>query len=143
MCPGHATGIVSHFTDYPVATTKQFIHCPPMSFCLGQKTMLFRPRKISSKKLLTMDILQRGQSMVFVKKSTFSLSVLLSKESQKETFFDLLDRKEFFLDLKAEVLTQSKKSTFCKGVSPWFLLKNRLFSHMFFFQQKKPERNII
>ena len=42
--------------------------------------------------------------MVFLKKSTFSLSVLLSKEGQKETFFDILERKEGFLDLKCEVL---------------------------------------
>ena len=43
--------------------------------------------------------------MVFLKKSTFSLSDLLSKENQKETIFDILDRKECFLDLKGEVLT--------------------------------------
>ena len=81
--------------------------------------------------------------MVFLKKSTFSSSVLLSKESKKETFFDILDSKECFLDLKSEVLKNSKKSAFCKGVSSWFLTKNRRFSYMFFFEQKKPERNII
>ena len=80
--------------------------------------------------------------MVFLKKSTFSSSVLLSKESKKETFFDILDSKECFLDLKSEVLKKSKKSTFCKGVSPWFLSKSQPFSH-FFFDQKKPERNIF
>ena len=47
--------------------------------------------------------------MVFLQKSTFSSSVLLSKESQKETFFDQLDSKECFLDVKSEVLTKSKK----------------------------------
>ena len=44
--------------------------------------------------------------MVFLKKSTFSSSVLLSKESKKETFFDILDSKECFLDLKSEVLAK-------------------------------------
>ena len=68
--------------------------------------------------------------MVFLKKSTFSLSVLLSKESQKETFFDQLDRKVKFSQSR-------KKSTFCKGVSPWFLSKNWPFSHMLFFSKKK------
>ena len=82
--------------------------------------------------------------MVFLKKSTFSSSVLLSKESKKETFFDILDSKECFLDLKSEVLKNSKKSAFCKGVSSLFLTKNRRFSYMFFFfEQKKPERNIF
>ena len=71
--------------------------------------------------------------MVFPRKWTFSSSVLLSKESKKETFFDVLDRKERFLDLKSEVLKKSKKSTFCKGISPWFLSKNRALFHMFFF----------
>ena len=44
--------------------------------------------------------------MVFLKKSTFSSSVLLSKESKKETFFDILDSKECFLDLKSETLAK-------------------------------------
>ena len=30
-----------------------------------------------------------------------------------------------------------KKSTFCKGVSPWFLSKNWPFSHMLFLSKKK------
>ena len=86
---------------------------------------------------------RRAQSMVFVKKSTFFSFFFLTKKSQKETFFDILDRKECFLDLKSEVLKNSKKWTVCKGVSPWFLSKNRPFSVCFFFQQKKPERNIF
>ena len=54
------------------------------------------------------------------------------KKKQKETFFDVLDRKECFLDRKRKVLKNSKESTFCKGVSSWFLSKNRPFSYMFF-----------
>ena len=75
-------------------------------------------------------------SMVFVNKSTFFFYVFFSKKSQKESFFDILDSKEFFLDLKSEVLAKSKKSTFCNGVSPQFLSKNRPFSYMPFFQQR-------
>ena len=79
--------------------------------------------------------------MVFVKKSTFfSYVFFLSKKSQKETFFDILDRKECFLDLKSEVLKNSKKWTVCKGVSPWFLSKNRPFPPMFFFWTKKARK---
>ena len=62
--------------------------------------------------------------------------VFFSKESQKEIFFDILDIKECSLDPKSEVLKNSKKSTFCKGVSPWFLSKNRPFSHMFFLSKE-------
>ena len=64
-----------------------------------------------------------------------------SKESQKETVFYILECKEYFLHLKSEVLKNSKKWTFCKGVSPWCLSKNRPFPHIFFFEQKEPERN--
>ena len=60
-----------------------------------------------------------------------------SKESQKKTVFYILECKEYFLHLKSEVLKNSKKWTFCKGVSPWFLSKNRPFPHIFFFRAKR------
>ena len=79
--------------------------------------------------------------MVFVKKSTFFSFFFLTKKSQKETFFDILDRKECFLDLKSEVLTKSKTSKFCKGVSPWFLLKKKTFlAYVFFFVSMEREQ---
>ena len=63
-----------------------------------------------------------------------------SQKSQKETFFFILDSKECFLDPKSEILANSKKSTFYTGDSTWFLSKNRPFSHMFFFEQKKARK---
>ena len=66
-----------------------------------------------------------------------------SKKSQKETFFYILDRKQCFLDLKGEVLAKSQKSTFCIGVSPWFLAKNRPFSYNFVFEQKAREKYFL
>ena len=68
---------------------------------------------------------------------------LLSKKSDKETFFDILDRKKCFLNLKSETLAKSKKSTFCKGVSPWFLSKNRPFSYMFFLAKKPRKKDFL
>ena len=70
----------------------------------------------------------------------FLIFFFLTKKSQKETFFHILDRKEFFLDLKSEVLKNSKKLTFCKGVGPCFLSKNRPLSRMFFFWGKKARK---
>ena len=70
--------------------------------------------------------------MVILKKSTFFLSVLLSKESQKETFFDILDSKECFLDSKSEILAKSKKLTFCKGLVHGFCQKIDVFLICFF-----------
>ena len=119
--------------------------------------------------------------MVFVKKSTFfSYVFFLSKKSQKETFFDILDRKEswvspwfclkidlflirFYLSKKGRKkhflifclenkvfwtskvkFSQSrKKSTICKGVSPWFFFRKIDLFLIFFFQQKKKERKIF
>ena len=46
---------------------------------------------------------------------------------RKERFFDILERKQSFLDQKVEVLKGAKKWTFFKGVSPWILSKNELF----------------
>ena len=78
---------------------------------------------------------------MFVKKTDlFLICFFFSKKSKKETFFDILDRKECFLDLKSEVLKKSRKSTFCKGVSPWFLSKNRPFSYMFFILSKESQK---
>ena len=54
---------------------------------------------------------------------------VLSKQSKKLTYFDILDSKECFFDLKSEVLKNSKKWTFCQGV-------NRPFSHLFFSRKK-------
>ena len=95
------------------------------------------------KKSKKIDILQTGYSMVFLKEIPFSSSVLLSKESQKETFFDLLNSEKCFLDLKSEVLAKSKKSTFCKGVSSWFLSKNRPFSYMLFYSKKSQKETFF
>ena len=82
--------------------------------------------------------------MVFIKKSTFFLYVFFSKKSKKEIFLVFFNRKECVLDLKSEVLAKSKKkSTFCKGVSPWFFSTNRTFFHIFFVEPRKPEKNIF
>ena len=67
----------------------------------------------------------------------------LSKQSQKETFFDLLDRNECFLDVKSEVQKKSKKSTFWNGVSPWFLSKNWPVFHIFFFNKERQEETFF
>ena len=82
--------------------------------------------------------------MIFLKKSTCFLYVFfLSKKSQKETFFDILDRKQSFLDLKSEVLTKSKKIDILQRGSPWFLSKNRPFSHIFVLRKKTKKETIF
>ena len=93
----------------------------------------FYTGKLISSKVKKLYILQRGWYMVFAKIPPSSyMCFFVSKQSKKETFFDILDSKECFLDLKREAPAKSKKSAFSKGVSPWFLSKNRPFSYMFF-----------
>ena len=73
----------------------------------------------------------------------FHMFFFLSQKSQKERFFDILDRKEYFLDLKGELLKKSKKSTFCKGVSPWYFIKNRPFPYLFFWAKKVRKKHFL
>ena len=81
--------------------------------------------------------------MVFVNKSTFFLYVVFKqKKNYKETFFDILGRKECFLDLKSEVLTQSKKIDILQTglIVHGFSQKIDLFLIFFFFWGKKARK---
>ena len=66
--------------------------------------------------------------MIFVKNWSFFLSFYLGKIGQENVFYDILDRKNVFLDYKNIKLKKSKNWDFSKGVSPCFLLK---FFHVF------------
>ena len=78
--------------------------------------------------------------MVFGKKSTFSHVHFFGKSSHQRSFFDILDRKECFLDRNSEVWKKCKKSKICKGVSPWFLSKNGRFFHSGFLGKSSHKR---
>ena len=73
----------------------------------------------------------------------FLICFFVSQKKQKKTFFDILYRKECFLDHKREVLKMFKKSTFCKGVSPWFFLKNGRFPNLFFWAEKARKKHFF
>ena len=77
--------------------------------------------------------------MVFYKNRIFFHGCFLDKLSQERSFFDVLDRKECFLNQKSKVFKKAKKSKFFKGVSPCFLSKNPIFSLCIFWtnQPKK------
>ena len=63
----------------------------------------------------------------------FMMYVSWGKLDEKRSFFDTLNKQECFLDQKNGVSGKSKRSRFCKGVSPCFLSKNRTFDHVCFF----------
>ena len=107
--------------------------------------MLFTPEKLGSSKVKKMEILQRGWYMVSAKirPSSYKFFFFVSKQSKKETFFDILDIKECFLDLKSKPVAKSKKMGILKGVIPWFLSKNRPFSYMFFLSKKSQKETFF
>ena len=88
----------------------------------------------------------KGVSSWFLSKNRLFSHIFFfwEKKNKKETFFYFLGRKECFLDPRSEVLGKWKKiSTFCKLVSTWFLSKNRPFSYMFFFYQKRQKETFF
>ena len=48
------------------------------------------------------------------------MAVFLQKSCQKKSLFDILNRKQSFLDQKIEVLKRAKKLTFPKGLDHEF-----------------------
>ena len=87
--------------------------------------------------------MQRGNSMVFVKKSTFSSYVFLSKQSQKETFIYLLHRNKCFLDVKNEVLKKSKNRHFQKGLVHGFCQKIDFFFISCFLSKERQNKHFL
>ena len=57
--------------------------------------------------------------------------------------FDILERKQSFLDEKIEVLTRAKKWTFFKGVCPWILSKFLTFSYRRFLEKSYQKRSFL
>ena len=51
---------------------------------------------------------------------------------QENVFYDILDRKDAFLDYKKKNFKKAKNWHFSKGVNPWFWSKNGLFCNFFF-----------
>ena len=87
----------------------------------------------------------KGVSPWFLSKNRpLFICFFFSKKGQRETFFDILDRKECHLDLKSEVLTKSKNIVILEGVSPWFFSKKiDLFLCLFFNKKSQQEHFLI
>ena len=108
-------------------------------FCLENK--VFWTSKVKFSQSRKKSTICKGVSpWFFFEKSTFSSYFFFSKKRKKERFFDILDRKECFLDHKKNVLKTLKNRHFAKGLVHGFCQKIDLFL-IFFFEQKKAERN--
>ena len=70
--------------------------------------------------------------MVWAQKCPFYELFFLSKIGQKNSFNDILERKNAFLSYKNKKFKKSKNWHFSKGVNPWFWSKIGHFSNFFF-----------
>ena len=80
--------------------------------------------------------------MVLVQKWPFFQLFFLAKISQKNVFYDILERKNAFLSYKNKKFKKLKNWYFSKGVNPWFWSKNGHFSN-FFFLGKIGQENVF
>ena len=78
--------------------------------------------------------------MVSVQKSKFFLLCFLEKSSQKILFFDILDKKELFLDQQYKVLKSAKQRDFPKGIIHGFCPNIKFFLIYIFWEKTSQER---
>ena len=81
--------------------------------------------------------------MDLVKKSNFFLWGFFTEIISENIVFDIVERKQSFLDQKIEVLRRAKKWTFFKGVSPWIFSKNPTFSYGRFSQKSYQKTSFL
>ena len=62
----------------------------------------------------------------------FPTFFFLGNIGHKNVFYDILERKNAFLDYENKIFKKSKIWLFCKGVKPWFWSKNGHFSNFYF-----------
>ena len=70
--------------------------------------------------------------LFFFKNCAFCHAGLLGKPRQKRSFFNVLDRKEYFLEQRSEVSKTSEKSNFSKGLVHLFSQKIEFFTSRVF-----------
>ena len=75
------------------------------------------------------------------KNRSFYPVCFLGRLRKKTSFFDILNKKECFLDQKNRLSEKFKKSRFCKGVSLFFVKKWNLFMMWVFFSKSSPKRS--
>ena len=70
--------------------------------------------------------------MVLVQKWPFLQLFFSGNVGQNKVFYDILERKNTFLEYENRKFKKSKNWHFSKGVNPWFWSKNGHFSNFYF-----------
>ena len=76
------------------------------------------------------------------KNGHFSNFHFLGNTGKENVLYDILERKNAFLDYKKKKFKNLKNWHFSKGVNPWFRSKNGHFSN-FFFRKYRPEKCLL
>ena len=112
----------------------QAIQSKKMSFTIfqNQKTP-YKAIKTRSSKSRIIAIFANGVNPWFWPKNAyFSNFFFLGNICQENVFYDILERRNAFLDYKNKKFKKSKNYRFSKRVNLWFLYKNGHFSNFFF-----------
>ena len=81
--------------------------------------------------------------MVLVQKWPFFQLFFYGNIGQENIFYDILERKNAFLEYKGKKFKNSKSWHFSKGVNPRFWTKNSHFSNFLFFRQYRPKKCLL
>ena len=91
------------------------------------KNNTFQIRKGKFQRVPKIGFLKRGQTMLLSKYRAFYHVGFLGKLMKKRLFFNIVNRKEYFLEQKSEVSNRSKISNFSKGLVFFFLVQKLSF----------------
>ena len=108
-------------------------------FCdiLEQKNASLDYKKNKFKKSTSWHFFKGVNPCFWSKNGRFSNFFFLGNIGLENVYYDILERKNAFLDYKNNKFKKSKNWHFFKGVNPCFWSKNGLFSN-FFFRQYRP-----
>ena len=70
--------------------------------------------------------------MILVQKWLYFQVFFLGNRGQENVYYDILERKDAFLEYKKKNFKKAKNSHFSKVVNQWFWSKNGHFSNFFF-----------
>ena len=103
---------------------------------LGHKNSMF-------KKWKNWDFCKGVNPWFWSKIGHFSIFLFLSVIGQENVFYDILERKNAFLNYKNSIFKKWKNCDFCKGVNPWFWSKIGHFSIIFFSKHYRPGKCVL
>ena len=123
-----------------------FLRCRPVK-CLFRysrtKKRFFRLQKQEGKTLEKLTFFQGVNPQFWFKNGYFCIFYFLENTGQENVFYDILERKNAFVDYKNKKFKISKiRHFFRKGVNPWLWSKNVHFSN-FFVRQCRPRKCLL